>query len=704
MTGFLAFLVVVLLLVSGGMGYLVYRLYTQNKPQPVSSVQIATKEILNHDVGAVLIISDGDRIIYYNNEFAQLFPMIKGLESIAEQPGLKKLFEKKEYVSEEFSKIYEIRSDWLNTGEFDGRYAWLSDITEHYRTNKKLQKLKEQADAANKAKSNFLANMSHEIRTPINTVLGMDEIIIREATEDQVVEYAENIRDAGTTLLSLVNDLLDFSKIECGKMEILPVEYEIASVLNEVINMFEIKVANKGLELHTFIAEDIPYLLFGDDVRLRQIMINLLSNAVKYTNEGNITLKVSWSEAGDSSINLIISVTDTGIGIKDEDMEKLFLSFERIEERRNRNIEGTGLGLSITRQLLELMGTDLKVQSTYGAGSTFSFVLKQGIRDRKPIGKFREKYAYSREKHKKYRTSFVAPNARILVVDDNAMNISVVEGLLKSTQIQVDKAYGGLEALELCEQKYYDLILMDHMMPNIDGIETLHRLKATDGPNNDTPVIVLTANAVSGAKEMYESEGFIDYMSKPIQGKPLEDKILQYLPENRYVLVEYDKVEQDLYSKLWDAVSKEIKKEYKFKQIDVRSAVESAEGSKETFRFLLQSFHDNSEKNKNDIATSFAEEDFKNYTIYVHALKSTSKMIGALDLSEKAKALEMAGKDNDIDFIKANHEEIIPLYENVMKEITDYLEKVKPEEEEEKEVEVDENVARALEEAKAKKE
>ena len=239
-------------------------------------------------------------------------------------------------------------------------------------------------------------------------------------------------------------------------------------------------------------------------------------------------------------------------------------------------------------------------------------------------------------------------------------------------------------------------------MPNIDGIETLHRLKAIDGPNVDTPVIVLTANAVAGAKEMYENEGFIDYMSKPIQGKPLEEKILQYLPENRYVLVEYDKVEQDLYSKLWDAVAREIRSEYEFKLIDVRSAVESAEGSKETFRFLLQSFYDNSDKCKHDITTSYEQEDYKNYTIYVHALKSTSKMIGALGLSEKAKALEMAGKDNDIDFIKANHADLLPLYDSIIAEIADYLEKVKPDIKEEAAVEVDENVARAIEEAKAK--
>jgi len=697
-------LVVILAILLGVSGYYIYTLKSAPKPAPVDSVQIATKEILNHDVGAVLIISDGDRIVYYNNEFAQLFPNIKDMDNIADQAAIKKLFASKEYVSEEFSKIYEIRSNWLNTGEFDGRFVWLTDLTEHYRTNKKLQELKEEADAANKAKSNFLANMSHEIRTPINTVLGMDEIIIREATEKPIIGYAENIRDAGNTLLSLVNDLLDFSKIECGKMDILPVEYEVANVLSEVINMFEIKVQNKGLEFTTIVAEDIPYLLYGDDVRFRQIVINLLSNAVKYTKEGNITLKVGWAEAGDSHINLIVSITDTGIGIKDEDLDRLFVSFERIEERRNRNIEGTGLGLSITRQLLGLMGSDLKVQSTYGVGSTFSFVLKQGIRDRKPVGKFREKYAYSREKHKKYRTTFVAPNARILVVDDNAMNISVVEGLLKSTQIKVDKANSGFEALDMCENTYYDLILMDHMMPNIDGIETLHRLKASDGPNMDTPVIVLTANAVSGAKEMYEAEGFIDYMSKPIQGKPLEEKILQYLPENRYVLVEYDKVEKDLFKMLWESVSREISSEYKFTNIDVLSAVESAEGSKETFRFLLQSFHDNSAKNRSDIETSFKEENFKDYTIYVHALKSTTKMIGATELSDKAKALEQAGKDGDIEYIKSNHEEVLELFEKVMVEITDYLDTVKPDVEEADNVVVDENVARAIEEAKEKDE
>lgn len=645
----------------------------------------ATKGMLNHDVGAVLVLSKDDEIFFYNNEFEMLFPEIANMTNVSDHTEIMKLFSEEEYVSYELSKIYEIRSEKMKEDNFQGKFIWLVDITGHYKTNKKLQELKEMADAANKAKSNFLANMSHEIRTPINTVLGMDEIILRETSEVPIQGYAENIREAGTTLLSLVNDLLDFSKIECGKMEILQVEYEVANLLTEVINMIEIKAVNKHLEFMPVVSEDIPYLLFGDEIRIKQIMINLLTNAVKYTKEGSVVFKVDWKEAGDSSIDLIVSVTDTGIGIQKEDIDKLFVSFERIEEERNRNIEGSGLGLSITKQLLELMGSSLSVRSDYGVGSTFSFVLRQGIRDRKPIGKFREKYAYKKEKYKQFRTTFVAPEARLLVVDDNGMNLSVVEGLLKNTQIQVDKAISGERAIEFCKEKEYDLVLMDHMMPYMDGIEALKRIRESeDSKNKETPVIVLTANAVSGAKEMYLKEGFIDYMSKPIQGKRLEEKILNYLPQKKYVLVEYDEIEKDFYRNLWKEVSDEIRKEYEFEQIDVPSAVESAEGDKECFRFLLESFKDNEGKNRDDIQTAFETKDYKNYTIFVHALKSTAKMIGAEELSEEARALETAGKEENIAYINANHEETMIMYKKVVDEIKNYFKAIEKQENQQK--------------------
>lgn len=678
------FLVVIMGAVIIGMGVVIWKLKNAVQPgegasgvrtEEYDSVKAVTTGILNKDIGAILIVSNENKVLFYNHEFTQLFPNIVNIQSISEFPEIKKLFHEEEYVSEELSKIYEIRSETLEEQDnVRGRFVWLVDITGHYKTNKKLKELKEMADAANRAKSDFLANMSHEIRTPINTVLGMDEIILRETTEISVKGYAENIREAATTLLSLVNDLLDFSKIECGKMEILPAEYEVANLLTEVINMVEIKAANKNLEFIPVISENIPYLLFGDEIRIKQVIINLLTNAIKYTNEGSVVLKVDWKEAGDSHIMLIISVTDTGIGIKEEDINRLFVSFERIEEERNRNIEGNGLGLSITKQLLELMDSSLNVRSEYGVGSTFSFTLKQGIKDRKPIGKFREKYSYSKEKDKKYRTMFVAPDVRILVVDDNAMNLSVAEGLLKNTEIKVDKAADGEKALELCRDIKYDVILMDHMMPRMDGIETMKRLKQmSDSPNADTPVIVLTANAISGVREMYLKEGFVDYMSKPIQGKRLEEKILKYLPSNKYVMVEYDEIEKSVFRSLWQETADRIKAKYPFKCLDIVTAIESAEGDVECFKFLLESFRDTSDKNKADIQGSFDGQDFNNYTIFVHALKSTSKMIGAERLSEQARLLEMAGKKGDIHYIVENHQKVMELYEEALEEIRDYL-------------------------------
>ena len=670
----MVFLVIIFAVAAGVFGFLWFR-EKQSSSDPRNSVKTVTKGILDKGgVGPVLAVTNDNEVLFYNKEFVQLFPEIINSASISAYPEMMRLFKDEEYVSEVLSKIYEVRQETIAEENVQGKFVWLVDITGHYKTNKKLTELKEMADAANKAKSNFLANMSHEIRTPINTVLGMDEIILREATDVQIKSYAENIRDAGTTLLSLVNDLLDFSKIECGKMEILPVEYDIANVLTEVIYMIEIKAANKKLEFKAIVAEDMPYLLFGDEIRLKQVITNLLTNAVKYTEEGSVILKVDWKEAGDSSVSLVVSVIDTGIGIKEEDLSRLFVSFERIEERRNRNIEGTGLGISITKELLELMNSSLNVRSEYGVGSTFSFTLKQGIRDRKPVGKFREKYAYSNEKSKKYRTTFVAPNAKILVVDDNSMNLSVVEGLLKNTTIQVDCANSGAAALELCNDMKYDIIFMDHMMPYMDGIETLKNIKAaTDGPNIDTPVIVLTANAVSGAKEMYLQEGFVDYMSKPIQGKRLEEKIVEFLPEDKYVMIEYDDMEKKLYQNLWKAVADDISSEYQFKILDIPMAVESAEGDKDCVIFLFESFRDNVDKNKTDIVSSYEKEDYSNYTIFVHALKSTSKMIGAQNLSEMARKMEESGKAGEFDYIRENYDAMIAEYDAVVAEINDYL-------------------------------
>ncbi len=388
------------------------------------------------------------------------------------------------------------------------------------------------ANDANRAKSAFLANMSHEIRTPINAILGMDEMILRESSEREVRSYAEDIQNAGKTLLSIVNDILDFSKVEEGKMEILPTQYDLGSVINDLVNMSRSRAENKGLRFTLNVDRETPLMLFGDEIRIRQCALNLLTNAVKYTERGSVTLGIEFEPLSEDKILLRFTVTDTGIGLKREDMDKLFSPFDRIEESRNRSIEGTGLGMSITRQLLSLMNSRLDVQSVYGEGSTFSFALEQPVVKWTPIGEFAGRFESDRAQHTAYRESFHAPGARVLVVDDMPVNLTVIKGLLKRTKVVVDTAESGAEAVRKARQQKYDVIFVDHMMPGMDGIETLRELK--DLPDMEgTAFIALTANAVSGAREMYFDAGFSDYLPKPVDSKMLEEMLRTHLPPEK---------------------------------------------------------------------------------------------------------------------------------------------------------------------------
>ncbi|SDB30780.1 ATP-binding protein [Butyrivibrio sp. INlla16] len=394
------------------------------------------------------------------------------------------------------------------------------------------------AIAANGAKTQFLSQMSHEIRTPINAIIGMDELILREYDDNQLKKYAHNIKSASNTLLTLINDVLDFSKIEAGKMELYNVEYDLADMISELVNMVEERAKNKGLEFNTIVNSQIPHLLYGDNVRLKQVILNILTNAVKYTEHGSIEFAVDYIDGGhldkDSSIGLKISVSDTGIGIREEDMQRLYDPFERLEETRNRNIEGSGLGMSIVQKFLKLMNSELYVKSEYGKGSTFSFVVEQQIRSFEPIGDFKVAYDKIIEDDSNYRELFTAPDADILVVDDNEINLVVTRNLLKDTMINIETASSGKEALLMTAKKKYDLMLIDHRMPEMDGMEMLWRLKSDEkNINRDTPSIALTANAFSGARDVYRKSGFQDYLSKPIIGDALEKMLINYLPEDK---------------------------------------------------------------------------------------------------------------------------------------------------------------------------
>lgn len=515
----------------------------------------------------------------------------------------------------------------------------------------KMEKEKQAALISNETKGKFLANMSHEIRTPINAVLGMDAMILRECKDDNIREYALNIQNAGQTLLSLINDILDFSKIESGKMEIIPVEYDFSSMIHDVANMIIMRANDKGLKMNLSVDSTLPYKVYGDEVRLRQVLTNLLTNAVKYTKEGSMGLTVTGKREGEN-IRLSFVVEDTGIGIKPEDIQKLFARFERIEEERNRNIEGTGLGMSITMQLLKLMDCELKVESEYGVGSKFSFEICQRIVVDEPIGDLEERIRSMTAQYT-YDVAFTAPNAHILVVDDNAINRKVFKSLLKQTKVHIDEAESGMECLELVKQKHYDILFLDYMMPGLDGVETLHHMKTIgDYPCKDTPVIALTANAIVGAREMYLKEGFDDFLSKPIQPEKLEKMIKERLPEELLVIGEtiMENPEEETVKEAcmdeglpyiegvnWDSALKHLPdKELLLETVYDFYTTMNTEAD------FLENRYENLESDET------ATED---YRIKVHAMKSSAALIGITDLSEQAKALEMASKEGDLEYL-----------------------------------------------------
>ena len=541
----------------------------------------------------------------------------------------------------------------------------------------KEKNMLEEVVRANEAKSQFLANMSHEIRTPINGILGMDSVLLKECHDENLREYAKNIQSAGQSLLSIINDILDISKIESGKMEILTIRYQLFSVLNDCYNLTKIKLQNKPVSFIMQINEKLPSWLYGDEVRIRQIINNFLSNAVKYTKEGNITFELDFEEKTDEQILLVITVRDTGIGIKEEDLGKLFESFTRIEEKRNRNIEGTGLGLNLTKNLVNLMGGEVFAESTYGKGSCFTAKIPQKIADAKPMGDFGKRYQQYLSTSDDDKLSFLAPDARILVVDDVTMNLKVVEGLLKATKIQIDTAVSGSECLECVKTTPYQMIFLDHMMPEMDGLETLEHMKnLADNPNAQTPVIMLTANAIVGAKEEYIEAGFTDYLTKPIRETELLEMILKYLPEelvceNGGQGIEKSQDAQDMEQPEAGGEGAEpLQRLEQLEGLDVKTGLIYCMNEEDFYIEMLQEFLQADKASQ--LKHFFAAEDWDNYRTTVHALKSTSLTIGAAHLSGEAKALETAAKEGNMDYIRSHHDGVMDEY----KELTDHLKEI----------------------------
>lgn len=495
------------------------------------TVKTAKDRVIDDVKEGVLITDYNGEVIYSNREASRIFPELDWSDRQA--------------IEEKVFQFLEVHRDGFN---LEGRhYQWqsgeiydgnrrkagviyrISDITESYLYTKQLINLKEEAEHANEAKSVFLAHMSHEIRTPINAVLGMNEMILRESSSSAIREYALNIQNAGRILLSIINDILDLAKIESGQIEIVQSDYHLGKLLIDIENMVTMRAEESSLALHILADSKLPEMLHGDEKRIKQCIINFLTNSIKYTKEGKVTLQVGFTEAGKEMINLQVSVSDTGIGIKEDKLTLLFEPFVRLDRPENSNVEGTGLGLSITKSLIDRMGGSLCVESVYGEGSVFTFSIPQKVVGAELLGDYKEKSQRIAEKE---REKFIAPQARILAVDDNRVNITVARGLLKRLKVQFDSAMSGQECLDKINRMHYDIILLDHMMPGMDGVDTLHQMQKMECFIQEPSVVIaLTANAVIGAKEGYLKEGFTDYLSKPIDYVKLEDMIRKYLPE-----------------------------------------------------------------------------------------------------------------------------------------------------------------------------
>ncbi|MCR5283877.1 MAG: response regulator [Lachnospiraceae bacterium] len=551
----------------------------------------------------------------------------------------------------------------------------------------KLKKAIEEAENANAAKSTFLAQMSHEIRTPINAVLGMNEMILRESQDANILEYADSIDSAGSTLLTLINSILDFSKIEDGKMDIIPVKYDTSSFLNDLYQSIVQRAEAKGLRFEMDADEMLPCTLFGDDVRVSQVIMNLLTNAVKYTEKGSVRLTFAVTRREAQNVWIEVSVEDTGIGIREEDKKRMFESFERLDEIRNHNIEGTGLGISIVTSLLGMMGSSLQVESTYGKGSKFYFTICQQVADGTPIGDY-EKRLKESGKQKTTDDMIYAPDARVLVVDDNGMNLKVVRNLLKLNGIKPDLVNSGEEAISRMKEKQYDIVFLDHMMPGMDGIECLHKLKEQELVPEETAIIALTANAVVGARENYLREGFSDYLSKPIEIGNLVEKLRAYLPKSLYQKQEEpakEEVQQpdEAAAPGQDAAEQpagileftpsremdespllEGEQAYDTEQltgagVDVSMGLRYCAGEKSLYFEMLGDFENECAEKTDELSALYEQKNWKDYGVKVHAFKSNTKMMGMTDLFERSMALEEAANNETIDYIDQNHEALV---------------------------------------------
>lgn len=640
----------------------------------LDTMELAKDKVIESTKEGLIVIDPNYHLLYVNKVAQLIFPDVE--DPRKGEQRLRQIFggQQEESVIEYNGRNYEIRISEIAedaSGEhIRGYLAWILDMTFVNRYTEEMIRMRQEAEKANLAKSSFLAHMSHEIRTPMNAIVGFSDLCLRENPQGEIGDYVENIKISAETLLNLINDVLDISKIESGKMELVELEYQTKAVMKEVVLGIGQQAQAKGLTLRYMLESGLPSALYGDKMRVKEIVTNLLSNAVKYTNEGTILLKIKEIERLGEKILLEIIVKDTGIGIREEDKDRLFQKFEQFDTVKNYSKEGSGLGLAIVKNLAELMHGSVEVESTYGKGSTFRVRVWQKIVDRTPVGECRgtnlEEIGLRKETRKeKYNIRF--PGTSVLVVDDNEVNLKVAYGLLKLYGIRTDLVQSGKECLKAVSSQKYDLVFMDLMMPEMDGVATLHSMKY-EKYGGEVPVIALTANTLVGVKEEVLAEGFDDFLGKPIELAELEKTLESFLKEK----CERDYKEEETAENGRKKVGYEILGGAGIRAEEGETFCGGADG----YREILQIFAENAPKQQQTLSETLQKKDMDRYGISVHALKSSAASIGAKQLSEMAKEHEQAVKEGDFRYPEQHFKMLLQIYEDVVKAIREFLQSV----------------------------